>query len=842
MFFIVSVFVISGIIFNDKLIGRSLDFPVPPVSYLVKNNYLMNFYSWWGTMNGGGRNAFGGALIPVNSILYFPLLFDAGTWFIGRYQIILTLFSAMFFFYLLSERLIEDHDLKEKDKVILSVISSLFFALNNYFFSDIIFGSNAQYFTFSLTPLLTYSLISYFKYRQKKYFFLSFLSLFIISSTLQHLILAYALIFLFSLVYRDYKFFLKLGVLHFLLSLYWILPLFYVSPEIIKTELAVDYTSGLVNSSSKFYSALINSEYFANRNLYNLALNNKYLSFIWFFNATLLVAVSLISLFKARFFTKRKREIILGFSLMFLFSLFFVKGGREPFGNAVLFLYEKVPFFKLYRSLQHYLGFYVIAISALFLFSGSFLIQKNRRFALLLFALIFINAMPWWYSLDLGAKNITSTNQVSSYFNQFYLTEGNENMYALNNLPLDFGVMHVPPGHSINFFAVGKNEFNFITRPEGKIKSQGGDEGLYYGNKKFYATDGPANNLTDVLDDMEKDMYTREDFFDRYKNIFPLLNIRYFVIRDDAGPVFSKNKYFFNTENIKIAAARSDFFSSLETKDFITIAKSKDFLPHFYTPKDVITSGASVKSLLDIVSMPDRQIRSVIFFKNQNNGKLENLEFIANNNGRILEFKKINLVKYRVRAHYAEGRFPLVFSESFHKWWKAYLVKNQKSKIKNQNPEFYKISDGNEEEQASETELRDYVDNGWVSDLGKEKYKIDFISKNFQGTIQNDNLPKGKIWETWFKKPLSEENHLMANGYANSWIINTDEICKEADKCVKNSDGTYDLELVIEYWPQRLFYLGLFVSGLTVFGSFGYLFFDYRRRKKENKNAQIQLD
>ena len=82
----------------------------------------------------------------------------------------------------------------------------------------------------------------------------------------------------------------------------------------------------------------------------------------------------------------------------------------------------------------------------------------------------------------------------------------------------------------------------------------------------------------------------------------------------------------------------------------------------------------------------------------------------------------------------------------------------------------------------------------------------------------------------------------MANGYANSWIINTDEICKEADKCVKNSDGTYDLELVIEYWPQRLFYLGLFVSGLTVFGSFGYLFFDYRRRKKENKNAQIQLD
>lgn len=820
LFFIVSVFVISGIIFNDKLIGRSLDFPVPPVSYLVKNNYLMNFYSWWGTMNGGGRNAFGGALIPVNFILYFPLLFDIGVWFIGRYQIILTLFSAMFLFYLFSRRLIEDHDLKERDKIVLSVVSSLFFALNNYFFSDIIFGSNAQYFTFSLIPLLAYSAISYFKYKRRKYFFLSFLSLFIISSTLQNLILAYAIILLFSLVYRDYKFFLKLSILHFLLSLYWILPLFYTASDIITTEMAVDYTFHLTQSSSTLYSSLLNSEYFANRNLYNLALNNKYLSFIWFLNASILLAVSLISLFKAGFFKKNNREIILGLSLMLIFSLFFLKGGRDPFGNIVLFLYEKIPFLKLYRSLQHYLSFYVIAISVLFLFSGSFLIQKNKKFILFLAILVFINAMPWWYTLDLGSKNIASTNKAPSYFNQFYLTEGNENMYALNNLPLDFGIMHIPPGHSINFFAVGKNKFNFITRPEGKIKSQGSDTGLFYGNKKFYATDGPANNLTDVLNDMEKNMYTEKDFFDRYKNIFPLLNIRYFAIRDDAGPVFSKNKHFFNTQNIKIAAIGSDFFSSFETTDFITIAKSKDFLPHFYTPKDVVISEASAGSLLDIVSAPDYKIRSVIFFKNQNKGKLENLEFNASNN-QILEFKKISPVKYRIRAHNAEGRFPLVFSESFHDGWKTYLAKPE---VKSEDLENYKILDVNEGDRATKEELEEYIKNGWVSKISSY-----FISKNFQGTIQNDNLSKGKIWETWFKKPLSEENHLMANGYANSWVINVDEVCKiESGKlesiCVKNSDGSYDFELIVEFWPQRLFYLGFFISSVVLLVIVGFIF------------------
>jgi hypothetical protein len=78
----------------------------------------------------------------------------------------------------------------------------------------------------------------------------------------------------------------------------------------------------------------------------------------------------------------------------------------------------------------------------------------------------------------------------------------------------------------------------------------------------------------------------------------------------------------------------------------------------------------------------------------------------------------------------------------------------------------------------------------------------------------------------------------MANGYANSWIINTEEICgAENSKCVQNPDGTYDFEMVVEFWPQRLFYLGLFISGATLFGCVGYLSYDYAksRRKKKKK-------
>jgi hypothetical protein len=227
-----------------------------------------------------------------------------------------------------------------------------------------------------------------------------------------------------------------------------------------------------------------------------------------------------------------------------------------------------------------------------------------------------------------------------------------------------------------------------------------------------------------------------------------------------------------------------------------------------------------------------------------------------------LEFKKINPTKYRVRVHQAIESFPLVFSESFHNGWKAYAVENKKLKIesneldKDSNAlDKYRMLDGNEDGQASKDELADYINKGLVSDIGDgkektithnkwedskekfdytEKYNIDFISKNFQDTIQNDNLPKGSIFETWFKEPLAENNHLMANGYANSWWVDFEKVCGSGEngKCVKNPDGSYDFEMVIEFWPQRLFYIGLFVSGMTLLSCFGYLTYNFLKRKK----------
>ncbi|MDH4330668.1 MAG: hypothetical protein OEV93_03900 [Candidatus Moranbacteria bacterium] len=48
-------------------------------------------------------------------------------------------------------------------------------------------------------------------------------------------------------------------------------------------------------------------------------------------------------------------------------------------------------------------------------------------------------------------------------------------------------------------------------------------------------------------------------------------------------------------------------------------------------------------------------------------------------------------------------------------------------------------------------------------------------------------------------------------GFLNAWRVDSSEIC-ENTKCQKNNDGTVDLNLTIEFWPQRWYHLGILVT------------------------------
>ena len=330
--------------------------------------------------------------------------------------------------------------------------------------------------------------------------------------------------------------------------------------------------------------------------------------------------------------------------------------------------------------------------------------------------------------------------------------------------------------------------------------------------------------------------------------------------------------------------------------------------------------------LPEILLMPGIDMDSGIFFNSQNPGKAGLIQRILIRYGYsektvidadtgknirvfnlqspldkpIIEFMKINPTKYRMRIHRAKGGFPLIFSESFHEGWKAYVTRGQRAedsrqKADDRNKEMlreYKILEGNEEDQASLEELKVFLEKGFVSDLGDgqpkerkhlrylesgaekldhvETYTIDFISKDFKGTIQNNNLPAGHFWESWLpgklvldcprtkrgdvdpaceiepdswkidkgvKSDLVEWPdifHWKVNSYANSWWIDPAilRLLPEASKekqgyYTVNPDGTVDFEMVLEFWPQRLFYVGLFISSTTLVFCLIYLIYGF---------------
>ena len=151
-----------------------------------------------------------------------------------------------------------------------------------------------------------------------------------------------------------------------------------------------------------------------------------------------------------------------------------------------------------------------------------------------------------------------------------------------------------------------------------------------------------------------------------------------------------------------------------------------------------------------------------------------------------ITFVKINPTKYKVKVEGAKEPYNLVFSESFHQGWKAY-VSDQQSAISNQ--------------QYGEV-VASYFD----GEIKEGTHKNIFLDRN--------------TFETGGKKSIPEERHLLVNGYANSWYITPED-----------TNGRQDYEIIIEFGPQRSFYIGLFISGLTLMGCLGYLIFTFFRKK-----------
>lgn len=534
----------------------------------------------------------------------------------------------------------------------------------------------------------------------------------------------------------------------------------------------------------------------------------------------------------------RNKGTVLVFGFI-LIVLFLNKGVNEPFIGIYLWLLNYIPFFIIFKSpLEKFsvLLVFLLTIALVQVFRNT----KLKWPYYLITIYLMVCSIPY-VTLNLFPEY--KFEQSDKYISKQYLDKKGyfEARQLLNNNKLDYRVLSLP----------GSDNYQVtILNHDGNKYYRGMDPFMYSVNKPLIAAyTSPMSNLDYIFTN-----FSNAPVEEGLLNIY---NIKQIAIDKDMYPAFG----FREKESVKKLIEIFSAKNKEQRFDPMQMFKRDNFLPHFYTPQTLITTTQPLETLPEIVSQKGYDIRSAIYFNSKikvTDNKIK-IKFNPNElkkktviNTPVLEFKKIDPTKYRIVVHGARGEFPLVFSESFHEGWNAYISNiklNSNNQISN-----YKIIDGNSDDQASGGEVKSFIDNGWVTTLGdgkekeikhvkwendkevfdySEKYKIDFISKNFQDTIQNDNLPSGPFYETWFKKPIdNNKNHSLVNGYANSWLINTETLCSTQSNCKKNADGSYDFEVVVEFWPQKLFYIGLAISGVTLVGCLLYLAWSWARRKK----------
>jgi len=96
---------------------------------------------------------------------------------------------------------------------------------------------------------------------------------------------------------------------------------------------------------------------------------------------------------------------------------------------------------------------------------------------------------------------------------------------------------------------------------------------------------------------------------------------------------------------------------------------------------------------------------------------------------------------------------------------------------------------------------------------------LEAFNPNWRAYIDDGRFSRG-IFTAWFKKPLDPKRQFLINGYANAWYIAPEDI-----------NNQKNFKIIIEFWPQKWFYVGVPLTLFTFLSLFLYLILTKRQGK-----------
>ncbi len=757
-------------------------------SYASENQAIQQFFPWtWSpSINFGNPNFIGLGALPYELFIWFYI--KAGLPLLSIGKIILTIVFSLI--YVLQYRLLRYLKLNE----ISAIIGGLLYLASPVVFNYAAMGWYYVLFSMALFPLAFKWLCQ--SIRQKDSRFLLGIAIIWALATMQsQSIVWFPLIFIvvgiflisdFSSAKVYLKSICKIFLVYFsLISYLWLPLVLFKDIEITNSSIVTSSTS----VGADLYFTPLNAV-----RLWGSFFNFQYESAI---SISCVLISFLLPILVGIVFLTTKKNLKLAVSLSFIAFIL-------PFGLLLLKEYREIlaviPGSGLIRQLSRFTVLSTFAYSVLIgIFIESLLLKKLYKTLLItsLSILLFASVWPWWMGELTTLVKTPGPDfrlRVKEFPVDYFETEK-----FLGQINIAAHALYLPYGLSSSY----KDDMSF----NGMFK-EGVDIFALYSSMPgiFMPTDRPST-INDYV-----------SFISHSQNIIEATHlslVNFYVLRKnmEPGPVIEvfrePNRYF-----------PSDLFDRIWDSENITIYAKKTLIPLIYTPSNCPILEGSVNTLNETTHLGLNVYGMAVLFAAQNSEKVDSMARFsaASEIPDAVEYHRINPTKYRIRLHHVRGDVPLIFGESYSRGWRLYPVAYQATKMAAPISNDNKSTPSNKRFHADTSEIKEFAAQGWISEKRKR-----FISKRFLGSIQNDNLPNGSLMETWYSQPLPEEQHIKVNGYANGWLVDVTQLSSDPQISRKNNDGSFDLEFIMEFWPQQLFYLGLAITVLTLLLSLGWI-------------------
>lgn len=129
-----------------------------------------------------------------------------------------------------------------------------------------------------------------------------------------------------------------------------------------------------------------------------------------------------------------------------------------------------------------------------------------------------------------------------------------------------------------------------------------------------------------------------------------------------------------------------------------------------------------------------------------------------------------------------------------------------------------------------------------ISKINNTKYivKLENLAK---GSLKTFSIPENfhkdwRIFPDMFSVYSLDNSHTglkkLGETGMNSWALEIDKICSSNSQlCAYNQDGTAQITLTVEFWPQRLLYLGIIISTISTLSLLGLNFLTQKRKTRQ---------